>query len=243
MPRRSEVKTRRYYDQLSASYDARRQHRYHQMVDDLEVEIALPYARGRRVLELGSGTGRILSRVAPVAREAIGIDLSPHMAERARARGLDVRVASICDLPFEDDRFELTYSFKVLAHVVDIQAAIREAARVTRPGGHLLLELYNPWSLRYLVKAIAGPGRVTEQSTEADVYTRWDAPPTIRRLLPPSLELVDYRGVRVLTPIAAVHGVRWLSRPLCRAERWATHSPFRRFGGFLVVVLRKRAHA
>ncbi len=243
MPKSSEVDTRRYYDELSASYDAHRQHRYHQMVDDLEVEITLPYARGHRVLELGCGTGRILSRVAPVAREAIGVDLSPHMAEHARARGLDVRVGSVCDLPFEDDRFDLTYSFKVLAHVLEIDAAMREAARVTRPGGHLLLELYNPWSLRYLAKAIAGPSRVTEHRTEADVYTRWDAPPAIRKMLPPNLELIDYRGVRVLTPIAAVHGVTWLSRPLCRAERWATRSPFRRFGGFLVAVLRKRAQA
>jgi SAM-dependent methyltransferase len=213
------------------------------MIDDLEVEIALPFARGARVLELGCGTGLILSRLAPVAREAVGIDLSPRMAEHARARGLEVHVGNLCDLPFESDRFDLTCSFKVLAHVRDIEDAIREAARVTRPGGHLLLELYNPWSLRYAAKRAAGPRPIGRERTEAEVYTRWDSPSAIPALLPPDVELVDYRGVRVLTPFAAVHRLPWISRPLRRAEAWAMRSNLRRFGGFLVAVLRKQAVA
>lgn len=241
MGEKTEGRTRRYYDEVSGSYDARRAHRYHQMIDDLEVEITLPYARGARVLELGCGTGRILSRIAPVAEEAIGVDLSEGMAEQARARGLDVRVGSICHLPFEDDHFDLAYSFKVLPHVPDLGAAVWEAARVTRPGGHLLLELYNPWSLRYATKSLAGPRRVTASQTEADVYTRWDTLSSIRSLVPPGLELIDYYGVRVLTPIAAAHRMSWLSPLIQRAERWAMRSPLRRFGGFLVVALWKRA--
>ena len=235
----SERKTRRYYDDFSDSYEQGRGYGYHQMIDDLEVKVTTPYAEGARVLELGCGTGLILARVAEVAREAIGIDLSEGMAQRARDRGLDVHIGSVCDLPFDDDEFDLTYSFKVLAHVPDICAALREAARVTRPGGHLLLEFYNPWSLRYLAKKAAGPQPIGDDQTEADISTRWDSPRDIPKLLPPNLELVDYHGIRVLTPFAAIYRVPWIARGLSRAELMASHSPLRYFGGFLVAVLRK----
>lgn len=235
----SEQKTRRYYDDFSHSYERGRGYGYHQMIDDLEVQVTTPYAQGARVLELGCGTGLILARIAEVATEAVGIDLSEGMAQLARDRGLDVHIGSVSDLPFEDDQFDLTYSFKVLAHVPDIEAALREAVRVTRPGGHLLLEFYNPWSLRYLAKKAAGPQRIADDRTEADISTRWDSPRDIPKLLPPNVELVDYYGVRVLTPFAAVHKLPWLARGLSRAELIASHSPLRYFGGFLVAVLRK----
>jgi len=110
---------------------------------------------------------------------------------------------------------------------------------VIRPGGDLLLEFYNPWSLRYLAKKAAGPQRIGKDRTEADISTRWDSPRAIPRFLPPNLELVDYYGVRVLTPFAAVHRLPWVARALSRAELAASHSPLRYFGGFLIAVLRK----
>ena len=235
----SEQKARRYYDDFSESYELGRGYGYHQMIDELEVQVTAPYARGARVLELGCGTGLILARVAEIAEKAVGIDLSEGMAQQARDRGLDVHIGSVCDLPFEDDEFDLTYSFKVLAHVPDIDAAVREAVRVTRPGGHLLLEFYNPWSLRYLAKKIAGPQPIGDDRTEADILTRWDSPMAIPKLLPPNVELVDYYGVRVLTPVAAAHRIPWVARGLSRAELLAARSPLRYFAGFLVAVLRK----
>jgi ubiquinone/menaquinone biosynthesis C-methylase UbiE len=234
-----EQRARQYYDDFSDSYERGRGYGYHQMIDDLEVQVTTPYARDARVLELGCGTGLILARVAEVAKESVGIDLSEGMAQRAKDRGLDVHIGSVCDLPFEDDQFDLAYSFKVLAHVPDIDSAVREATRVIRPGGHLLLEFYNPWSLRYLAKKAAGPQRIGEDRTEADILTRWDSPLAIPKLLPPNLELVDYYGVRVLTPFAAVHRLPWVARALSRAELAASHSPLRYFGGFLIAVLRK----
>lgn len=237
----TEDEVRRYYDDFSASYERERGHGYHQMVDDLEAQLVCRYAHGTRALELGCGTGLILERVAEVAKEAVGIDLSEGMAQRARGRGLDVRIGNVCNLPFEDDEFDLTYGFKVLAHVPDIDAAIGEASRVTRPGGHLLLEFYNPWSLRYLAKRAAGPQRITESRTESDVFTRWDSPRAIRASLPADLELIDFYGVRVLTPFASVHRLPGFGRGLRWAERRASRSPLRYFGGFLIAVLRRRS--
>lgn len=239
VPDRPETEAKRYYDDFSDSYERERGHGYHEMVDALELRAVLPYARDARVLELGCGTGLILGPVSEVASEAIGIDLSERMVQRAQERGLDARIGNLCTLPFESERFDLTYSFKVLAHVPDIDSALREAARVTRPGGHLLLEFYNPWSLRYLAKKAAGPQPVGRSHTEADILTRWDSPRAIPKLLPPGLELVDYYGVRVLTPVAALHRIPFLARSLRRAERLAARSPLRYFGGFLIAVARK----
>jgi ubiquinone/menaquinone biosynthesis C-methylase UbiE len=149
--------TRAYYDEFAARYDDKRGGRepngYHDLVDDLEVDYAERFGRGLDVLEVGCGTGLILARIAGFARTARGIDLSPGMLERARARGLDVMEGSATKLPFDDASFDVVCSFKVLAHVREIELALREMARVTRPGGTVLAEFYNPLSLRGLVKA------------------------------------------------------------------------------------------
>ena len=168
------MSARDYYDDFSSTYETERGRGYHALVDELETDIVLPFCRDADVLELGCGTGLILERVAKVAKTARGIDLSPGMLEKATARGLDVSLASVTELPFADASFDLVYSFKVLAHVPDIGRALAEAARVTRPGGHLVLEFYNPLSLRYLAKRAAGPQPIGDGRTEADVFTRWD---------------------------------------------------------------------
>ncbi len=236
----TDPRARDYYDDFSKRYEDERARGYHALIDDLEMSIVEPLARGRDVLEVGCGTGLILERLARVARSARGVDLSDGMLEKARARGLDVVQGSATQLPFDDDSFDLACSFKVLAHVPDIGKALAEIARVTRPGGEMVLEFYNPWSLRYLVKRAAGPQPISDTRTEADVYTRWDSPLVIRRLLPPGVELVDYAGVRVVTPAALVHRAPLLRDVIAWAERAAVRSPVRYFGGFLVAILRKR---
>ncbi len=236
----NDSRSRAYYDDFSKRYERERHHGYHALLDELELDIALPLAEGREVLEVGCGTGLILSRLARVARRAEGIDLSPGMLDKARERGLSVREASATALPFADASFDLVVSFKVLAHVPDIGLALSEMARVCRPGGRVLAELYNPLSLRYLAKRLGGPGKISDGRSEADVYTRWDAPTKLRALLPPPLELEEVRGLRVFTPAAFVHRLPVLGAALSRAERVVTRSPLRWFGGFLVVIATKR---
>jgi len=240
-PGQNESNNRDYYDDFSVGYERERGYGYHQMLDELEMRVAAPLATGRRVLEAGCGTGLILSRLAAHASSACGFDLSEGMVRVARDRGLDVVIGSVTDIPFADDTFDLVCSFKVLAHVPDIGRALSEIARVTRPGGQMVLEFYNPWSLRYLAKRIAGPQPISEGRTEADVYTRWDAPSDIPKLLPPGVTMEGIRGVRVLTPAAFVHKVPILRRALPVAEAMALDSPLRYFGGFMVAMLRKEA--
>jgi ubiquinone/menaquinone biosynthesis C-methylase UbiE len=237
---KNESTSKAYYDDFSDWYERERGQGYHRMLDDLEMRICAPLATGRRVLEAGCGTGLILGRLAQHADSAWGVDLSPGMVRVAKQRGLNVVLGSVTDLPFADDSFDLVCSFKVLAHVPDIGRALSEIARVTRPGGQMVLEFYNPWSLRYVAKRIAGPQPISEGRTEADVYTRWDAPHALSKLLPPGVEIEGLRGVRVFTPAAFVHKIGVVSRAIAFAEELALDSPLRYFGGFVVALLRKR---
>jgi ubiquinone/menaquinone biosynthesis C-methylase UbiE len=232
---------REYYDEFAAGYEDRRHHGYHALIDRLEVAIALPYARGARVLEAGCGTGMILKELAPHARSAVGLDLSPAMLRRAQARGLGVVHGSITDLPFADHEFDLAYSFKVLAHVEQIGRAMQEMARVVRPGGHVIAEFYNPWSLRGLIKRWKPPTAISGSTTDEAVYTRYDTLTQVRSYLPPSLRMTGVRGVRVVTPFSQVHDLPLVGHAFAFAERHASAAPLlRRLGGFLVVIATKR---
>jgi ubiquinone/menaquinone biosynthesis C-methylase UbiE len=235
--------TRAYYDEFSHRYESERSPNrpdgYHALVDDLEAELVERYGAGGDVLECGCGTGLILERIARFARSAKAIDLSPGMLERARARGLDVREASVTAIPFAADSFDVTCAFKVLAHVPELGRALAQMARVTRPGGVVVAEFYNPVSVRGLVKRV-GPARsISHRTRESAVYTRFDPPWIIPRVLPPSLRIEAVRGVRIVTPTAGAMRVP-VVRDLLRKIEWRladTRAAF--FAGFYVAVLRK----
>jgi ubiquinone/menaquinone biosynthesis C-methylase UbiE len=235
--------TRAYYDEFSKSYERHRRpndaNGYHALVDDLEVELCARYGTGKDVLECGCGTGLILERIKEHARRAVGIDLSPGMLELARARGLDVHEGSATALPFPDASFDVTCSFKVLAHVPDVGRALAEMARVTRPGGVLLAEFYNPWSLRGLVKRLGPARKISDRTRESAVYTRFDSPRVLPRILPPGTRLEAARGIRIVTPAALAMSIPVVSGMLRAAERFLCETSAARFGGFYVAVIRK----
>jgi ubiquinone/menaquinone biosynthesis C-methylase UbiE len=235
--------TRAYYDEFSEIYERHRRPNqadgYHALVDDLEVELCARYGTDRDILECGCGTGLILERLATFARHAAGIDLSPGMLQLARSRGLDVREGSVTALPFEDASFDVTCSFKVLAHVPDIGKALSEMARVTRPGGVVLAEFYNPLSLRGLAKRLGPAGKIGRRTRESAVYTRFDAPWVLPRILPPNTRIEAARGIRIVTPAAAAMRIPGLRGMLRRAERLLCDSPAAMLGGFYVAVIRK----
>lgn len=235
--------TRAYYDEFAERYEDARDGRdpggYHDLLDELEAGFVERFGRGRDVLEVGCGTGLLLRRFAGFARAARGVDLSPGMLARARARGLDAVEGSATELPFPDASFDVACSFKVLAHVRDIRKALTEMARVVRPGGHVIAELYNPISLRGLVKHIGPAGAIGDSSTERDVYTRFDTPWSIGDLKPAGTRLVASRGVRIFTPAAAALRVPVVGALLRGSERRFCDSALRYFGGFWIAALEK----
>jgi SAM-dependent methyltransferase len=236
---RETTRSARYYDDFATSYDEPRNRGYHALIDRIELDAALRWARGADVLEVGCGTGRILEGLAGAARRAVGVDLSAGMLERARERELSVLRGTATELPLRDESFDLVCSFKVLAHVPDLGRAFAEMSRVLRPGGRLVVDLYNTLSLRALIKRIGGPRRISRRRTEADVFTRWVTPRQARELIPAGLVIEEWRGARVLTPTAVLHDVPLLGELLGRAEERLSRGPLARLAGFLIAVCRK----
>src|SRR3954468_9140736 len=182
--------TKTYYDRFSETYERERHHGYHRLIDELELSLVRRYGEGRDILEAGCGTGLLLRGAADFAKSATGVDLSRGMLSVAAQRGLRVVQGSLTDVPLPSASVDLVYSMKVLPHVPPIREAVAELARVVRPGGHLLLEFYNPWSLRYLAKRLGGPARIAQGTTDRDVFTRYDTVATARTYLGNDLEVV-----------------------------------------------------
>ena len=125
------------------------------------VEAALASVAGQgalgRVLDIGTGTGRVLELLGPRATMGLGIDASAQMLALARSRlgqaGLahcTVRQADMYRLPLPDGGFDTTVLQMVLHHAEDPEAVLREAARVTRSGARIIvvdLEAHPPHAL------------------------------------------------------------------------------------------------
>lgn len=234
--------TQQYYDRFAGTYERERHRGYHRLIDELELDLVRRYGTGRDVFEAGCGTGLLLAEATRVARSAVGLDLSKSMLGPAQQRGLKVVQGSLTAVPLPDQSVDLVYSMKVLAHVPPIREALAELARVVRPGGHLLLEFYNPFSLRYLAKVLGGAAPIAEGTTDRDVYTRYDTISTMRSYLPADVEFVGVRGVRVVTPVSQVFRVPGLAGLFEKAERMACDLPgLRNLGGFIIVIARKKA--
>lgn len=114
-----------------------------------------------QVLDAGTGTGRMLELLTPHIQRGIGIDSSPEMLTIARDRlakagilNCQVRRGDVYRLPFGDGDarrgFDAVLFHQVLHFLDDPQAAIREAARVLRYGGRILIADFAPHSLEFL---------------------------------------------------------------------------------------------
>ena len=130
-------------------------------VPDIEVERAIEDAlQGieiASVLDLGTGTGRILELFAPRIERGVGIDLSADMLsvaranlERAGARNCTVRQGDIYSLALPRETFDVVVIHQVLHFLEDVPRALKEAARVLRPGGRLVVVDFAPHDLEFL---------------------------------------------------------------------------------------------
>ena len=142
--------------------------------------VALGLTGGERVLDLGAGTGVSTVEFDRAGAFTVGADISLGMLRAGRRTRPEVRLLAgdALALPFGDATFDaVTISF-ALRNVVDPGAALREMARVTRPGGRLVVcEFSHPtWApfrtayLSYLMRALPAVSRRVASNPEAYVY-------------------------------------------------------------------------
>jgi SAM-dependent methyltransferase len=92
---------------------------------------------GTRLLDLGCGAGEALAMAIELGATAVGIDASEGLltVARARASRATFHAGELEELPFDDDTFDVVTSFNAVQFAADPVVALREARRVTRPGG------------------------------------------------------------------------------------------------------------
>jgi ArsR family transcriptional regulator len=126
-----------------------------------QVEDAMLRAIGQKpfdaLLDLGTGTGRLLELFSPFYQRAIGVDSSTAMLAVARANldraGLgqaQVRLGDIYNLPLPRDAFDVVTIHQVLHYLDEPESAVVEAARMLAPGGRLLIVDFAPHELEFL---------------------------------------------------------------------------------------------
>jgi SAM-dependent methyltransferase len=175
---------------------------------------------GGRILDLGCGDGVLASILADRGAWAVGIDSDRAMLEAAalraghqqgrRPRFVEGRVER---LPFRDGVFDVVVAVTVLCLVGDRVATVREAARVLRPGGQLVigdLGRWSAWAAERRVRAWLG----SRLWRSAHFSTAGGLSRLVERA---GLRVEAVRGSIYYPPIGA------LARPLAFADRWLGH--------------------
>jgi SAM-dependent methyltransferase len=101
---------------------------------------------GRLTVDVGCGEGRLSRHLKQLGHSVLAVDRSPTMVRYAREADpdLDVREADATALPLEDGAADLVVSFMSLMNTDDLDAAVREAARVLGPDGRYCIAIVHP---------------------------------------------------------------------------------------------------
>ncbi|MEV5962167.1 class I SAM-dependent methyltransferase [Kribbella sp. NPDC051952] len=132
----------------------------------------------RSVLEIGCGPGRDGQAISDAGFDYTGVDLAPASVDTCRSLGLDARVASVLELPFEDATFDAGWTMSTLLHIAneDLDQALSEITRVLRPGAPLAIGLWgasDPTEQAWQDNTDFGPARFFSIRTD----------PTLRKTL------------------------------------------------------------
>lgn len=168
-----------------------------------------------RVLEIGCGRGGFacwLAQRYPGVRlnaadfSATAVAMGRAVALAERLRGIDWCVADVLALPWRDASFDTVISCETIEHVTSPRRAIRELARVLRPGGRLLLTAPNYFSA-------TGLHRKYREILRRETYREEGQPINHFTMLPCIARWMRKAGMRIRTVRSVNHTIPWPGRP------------------------------
>ena len=138
------------FDRVAGSYDRWYADRRGAMYDRLEKKLIASFlpteTEGKRLLEIGCGTGHWSRFFSQCGFEVTGLDISERMVNTALQKGIPNVSFYVADghlLPFQDSTFDLTAAITTLEFVRDAEVVLREMIRCTRKPGRILLGMLN----------------------------------------------------------------------------------------------------
>ena len=184
------------YEQLGAQFDQhdpREQYTY--MHSKLQSDYTLMErvgVEGKSILNVGCSFPIDELYYARKIGSWVAVDLSPRSVESAKAilerelhpdlaKKFSFRLADACDLPFDDDTFDVSVCMSTIDHIPSAEArqkAVDEMARTTKPGGHVIVTGPNWWNLPYA----AGIWKMTREKTLHYGYTTMFSPREMRKM-------------------------------------------------------------
>jgi SAM-dependent methyltransferase len=261
--------TRAAFDSVALDYDGERGN--NGAIQDMRAELwrwlAVLFAPGSTLIDLGCGTGLDAVHLAQLGYRITATDFSAGMVARTRARaaraGLDGRVATLKLGAHElaslagAELYDGAYSdLGALNCLPELEGVARECARLLKPGGALVFTVIGricPWELaHYLLRGRLrratvrfARGVVPVRMNQRTVWTRYYTPREFYRPFRPQFELTHYRGVCIGVPPPYLDGLRrqrphWHQR-LWRLDRRIAGWPLlRACGDHFLIVMHKR---
>lgn len=186
-------------------------------------DLASKYALGKDVLEVACGAGMGLGLLSRVARRTIGGDIDERNCAVARQtyrdrNDLEIKQLDAQTLPFPDASFDVVILYEALYYIPSAEAFFREARRVLRPGGTLLISTVNcrwgefnasPFSIKYYDAAELADGLV-RHGFRVEIYGGF--PAGAAGPLHRAVGLVRKIAVRLHLVPKTMKGKEWLKR-------------------------------
>jgi ubiquinone/menaquinone biosynthesis C-methylase UbiE len=212
-----------YWEDIYASNDPQGEiirERHAAALDWVDSLALLPYSR---VLEIGCGAGYMASTLAQRGLQVYAIDSIEIMVELARrhaaesgvAEGLSLDVGNVYSLAFEDNSFDLVIAIGVIPWLDQPELAIKEMARVAKPGGYVLLTANNRMGLTNFLDPLYNPALVP-----------------LKRCIKIALERIRLRHRSSEDPGATFHSRRFIDGALGKGELIKVRGKTLGFGPF-----------
>lgn len=174
----SENKVQTFYEQEAKKYDATRFKTSHGVFADFVQKSAvlelLGNCQGKRILEIGSGTGRFTKELVKRGATVVCVDLSRPMHEQSRIAiyntNVQYFVMSGLDLGFANETFDICLTINMMSHIKDESRIFNEVHRVLKKEGFFLANFPNMSGLYFPIGALVN---LFERSLQVPVYSKW----------------------------------------------------------------------